>query len=209
MKQYITEFIGTFFLALVVSLTAYNPLAPVAVASMLMVMTYAGKHISGAHYNPAVTLAMLYRRKIELSQAFAYWAVQLVAGCVAGFVAYHLTGIPTAIQPHGTSLQATITEVIFTFALAYVTLNSTTHSKTHGNSYYGLAIGFTLLAGTAFAGGPVSWAVFNPAVGAGLTLTYVLWGGGSWSYIWIYFVGPIIGGAVAGVLFDYINPEEV
>jgi len=210
MKKYITEFIGTFFLVLVVSLTAGSALGPIAIGSILMVMIYAGGHISGAHYNPAVTLAVLYRRKIELKEAIIYWIVQLAAGCVAGFVALHLSGITPAIVPSvgRTSFQAVLTEMIFTFALAYVMLNVATHSKTQGNSYFGLAIGFTILV-AAFAGGPISGGAFNPAVGTGITFAHALWGGGTWEHLWIYLVGPIIGGALAGVVFDYLNPNEM
>lgn len=99
MKKYYTEFTGTFFWVFVVSLTAGNPLGPIAIGSILMVMVYAGSSVSGAHFNPAVTLAVLYRRKIELKQAVIYWIVQIVAGCVAGFVAYHLSGSAPAITP--------------------------------------------------------------------------------------------------------------
>jgi aquaporin Z len=210
MKRYLTEFIGTFFLVLVVSLTANNPFGPIAIGTILMVMVYAGGHISGAHYNPAVTLAVLYRRKIELKEAIIYWMVQIVAGCVAGFTAIHLSGnSPSIALGIGrTNLQAILTEVCFTFALAYVVLNVATHSKTQGNSYFGLAIGFTILVG-AFAGGPISGGAFNPAVGTGITFAHAMWGGGSWEYLWIYLVGPIVGGGLAGVVFDYINADEL
>jgi aquaporin Z len=210
MKKYLTEFIGTFFLVLVVSLTAGNPFGPIAIGSVLMVMVYAGGHISGGLYNPAVTLAILYRRKIELKEAIIYWIVQIAGGCLAGFVALHLSGIAPAIAPSAgrTNFQATLTEVIFTFALAYVVLNVATHSKTQGNSYFGLAIGFTILV-AAFAGGPISGGAFNPAVGTGITFAHALWGGGSWEHLWIYLVGPIVGGGLAGVVFDYLNPEEM
>lgn len=210
MKKYITEFIGTFFLVLVVSLSAASPFAPIAIGTVLMVMVYAGGHISGAHYNPAVTLAVLYRRKITVTEALVYWIFQLVAACLAGYAAIHLSGNAPQIAPGAgrTSLQAVLTEVFFTFALAYVVLNVATHSKTQGNSYFGLAIGFTILT-AAFAGGPISGGAFNPAVGTGITFAHALWGGGSWEHLWIYLVGPIIGGALAGVVFDYLNPEEV
>ena len=210
MKKYLTEFIGTFFLVLVVSLTANNHFGPIAIGSVLMVMVYAGGHISGGLYNPAVTLAILYRRKIELKEAVIYWIAQIIGGCLAGFIAMHLSGNTPGIEPGlgRTSFQATLTEVIFTFALAYVVLNVATHSKTQGNSYFGLAIGFTILV-SAFAGGPISGGAFNPAVGTGITFAHAIWGGGNWDHLWIYLVGPIVGGGLAGVVFDYLNPEEM
>jgi len=207
MKRYLTEFIGTFFLVLVVALTGSNPLA---IGAILMVMVYAGNLSSGAHYNPAVTLAVLYRRKIELSEAIMYCVAQLIAGVLAGIVALHLSGNAPALEPGmgRTSLQATLAEALFTFVVAFVVLNVSTHSKTKINSYFGIAIGFAMMA-AFFAGGPISGGAFNPAIAIGITFTHAVWGGGNWNHIWIYLVGPIIGGALGGVAFDYLNVEEL
>jgi aquaporin Z len=90
--------------------------------------------------------------------------------------------------------------VLFTFALALVVLNVATSRHTKGNSYYGLAIGFTVMAG-AFAGGGISGGAFNPAVGTGPTIVRALMGDGTWSALWLYLVGPFAGGALAAMVF--------
>jgi aquaporin Z len=81
-----------------------------------------------------------------------------------------------------------------------VVLNSAVAAKTKGNSFYGLAIGFTIVV-AAFAGGPISGGAFNPAVGLGPTLVNAALGGGTLSHLWIYLVGPLVGGALAAAVF--------
>jgi aquaporin Z len=95
-------------------------------------------------------------------------------------------------------------EILYTFALALVVLNVATARKTEGNSYYGLAIGFTITA-AAFAGGGISGGAFNPAVGFGPALIDALNGGQSMHHLWIYLVGPFAGGALAGIIFRFQN----
>ncbi|MEU7834971.1 MULTISPECIES: aquaporin [unclassified Nonomuraea] len=208
MRRYITEFIGTFFLVFTVGATvlAMAPLAPVAIGAILMVMVYAGGHISGAHYNPAVTLAVLLRGRISLTDAIPYWIAQLAAGVLAAVVAGFVVNPAkvTPVSPEGRELWvALLAEALFTFALAYVVLNAATSRDHPGNSFYGLAIGFTVAAG-AFAVGGISGGAFNPAVAIGAATMGIF----DWSKIWIWLLADLVGGALAGVTFLALNPKE-
>lgn len=205
MKRYLTEFIGTFFLVLTIGLSVLSgtAVAPIAIGSALMVMVYMGGHVSGAHYNPAVTLAVLLRGKIDARDVLPYWFSQVAGAFAASAAVYAVTGGKTfapAPGPGATSLAVLAVEFLFTFALALVVLNVATARKTAGNSYYGLAIGFTVLAG-AFAGGGISGGAFNPAVGAGPILMDTIAGAGSLANLWYYVVGPFAGAAAAAAVF--------
>ena len=204
MKTYVTEFIGTFFLVLTVCLTVIGgtPLAPLAIGASLMIMVYMGGHISGAHYNPAVSLALTLRGKLPAAQFVPYVVSQLLGAIAAAWLAHALTGRTFAPAPAAgaTSLQALGVEIVYTFALALVVFNTATHAATKGNSFYGLAIGFTITA-AAFAGGPISGGAFNPAVGTGPTIIDAMLGGGTWRHLWPYLVGPFVGGALAAAVF--------
>jgi len=202
MKKYVTEFIGTFFLVLTVGLTTgANALA---IGSALMVMVYAGGHISGAHYNPAVTLAVLIRKRIEVMDALVYIGSQLLGGVVAALVVSYLRDdIPSEAYQQLNIGKAIIAEVLGTFALAYVVLNVATAKANAGNSYFGLAIGLTVTA-MAIALGQYSGGAFNPAVAAGATVMKMFEAGN----IWIYIVGCFGGGALAAITFNALNPDE-
>jgi len=205
MRRYLTEFIGTFFLVFTIGLTvtAGAPMAPLAIGSSLMIMVYMGGHVSGAHYNPAVSLALLLRGKLGSVGEFAgYVASQLAGAVVAALATYLIVGQTLKVAPadSASTLAALLVEILFTFALALVVLNVAASAKTRGNSFYGLAIGFTITVG-AFAGGPISGGAFNPAVGTGPILVDALLGGGSLSHLWLYLVGPFLGGAVAAGVF--------
>ena len=177
-RKLVVEAIGAFFLLFTVAMTVLGSgagaLAPLAIGFVLMVMVYAGGHVSGAHYNPAVTLAIRVRRLMTTGEAARYWAAQLVAVVLAAIAARLL--LPDGVQvvpAERELLDVVVAEFLFTFALAWVVLNVATAPGTKGNSYFGLAIGLTVTAG-AYAVGPVSGAVFNPAVGLGLALLGVL-----------------------------------
>jgi aquaporin Z len=204
MAKLLTEFIGTFFLVLTVGLTAASgtEFAPLAIGSVFMVMVYMGGHVSGGHYNPAVSLGVWLRGKLGLRDLGGYIVAQLLAAIVAALAVNVMVGQPFRLEPGlgSTTTGAVLTEILFTFALVLVVLQTTTSEKTAGNSYYGLAIGFTLVVG-AYAGGPISGGAFNPAVGLGPIAVNWLLVGGSWADAWLYVVGPLIGGALAAGAF--------
>ena len=199
MKNYITEFIGTFFLVLAIGLTG-NPLA---IGVMLMVMVYMGGHISGAHYNPAVSIAMIFRGLLSVKEAINYILSQLAGAFLAAIFVQWVGGSVMEVGPSNTAsdLQILAIEAIFTFALVLVILNVATNPKTEGNSYYGLAIGFTVMAG-AFAGGGISGGAYNPAVGTGPILVDAIMGDGdTLGNLWYYLVGPITGAVLATYVY--------
>lgn len=204
MKRYLTEAIGTFFLVLTVGLTVLSgsPMAPLAIGSSLMVMVYMGGHISGGHYNPAVTLAVHLRGKLGARDVAPYMGAQLLGAILAGFAVVHMTGhsFAAAPAPDAGLTAVLLAEILFTFALCLVVLNVATDDATAGNSYYGLAIGFTVVVG-AFAAGGISGGAFNPAVGVGPTLVGALFFQGSLANVWIYLVGPFAGGALAALAY--------
>jgi aquaporin Z len=201
----LTEFIGTFFLVFTIGLTvtAGSPMAPLAIGSSLMIMVYMGGHVSGGHYNPAVSLALLLRGKMASIGEFVGYVVSQVGGAiVAALTTYVIVGQTLKVAPaaSASTLGALLVEILFTFALALVVLNVAASAKTQGNSFYGLAIGFAIVVG-AFAGGPISGGAFNPAVGTGPILVDAMVGGGSLSHLWLYLVGPFLGGALAAGVF--------
>ena len=199
MKNYIIEFIGTFFLVLTIGLTG----DPIAIGTMLMVMVYMGGHISGAHYNPAVSIAMIIRGLLSVKEAINYILSQLAGAILAALLVNWLGGAVMEIAPSDSAsiLQILVVEAIFTFALVLVILNVATNPKTEGNSYYGLAIGFTIMA-AAFAGGGISGGVYNPAVGIGPILVDAIMGdGNTLSNLWYYLVGPITGAVLGAYVY--------
>jgi aquaporin Z len=209
--KYAVEAIGTFFLVFTVGAAAGSgsPFAPLAIGAVLMVMIYAGGHISGGHFNPAVTLAVLVRRRIGLRDAVAYWVVQFAAGLLAAVVVRTVVD-PTraaaaaAMTLSGrTLLAAFVVELLFTFALCYVVLNVATSKDHPDNSFYGLAIGFTVVAG-AFAVGAISGGAFNPAVTLGAAVMAMF----AWPTLWVYLVAQVLAGITAGVAFLALNPDD-
>jgi aquaporin Z len=195
----ITELVGTFvFLTVIAVSGSAGPLAPLAIGAALIAMVYMGGHVSGAHYNPAVSFGLFLRGVIPASTMAAYWATQLIAGILAFGFGYLVSGHTPGIHPgagvYWTSALAA--EVVITAALVLVILNVAATKQTAGNSFYGLAIGLTVTAG-AFTVGPISGGAFNPAVGVGATLEAALFVNGSWSDLWLYAVGPLAGAAIA------------
>ncbi len=207
MHKYIVEFIGTFFLVLVVGMTVINPgagpFAPLAIGSTLMVMVYAGGAISGGHYNPAVTLGVWLRGKLEIKEVLPYFFVQTLGAAAAAWITgFYKDGISSGPLTHDVA-KSLLNEFLFTFALVYVVLNVATSKSSSGNSYFGLAIGFTVVIG-AYAGGAVSGGAYNPAVATGITLLGV----SSWNDLWIYLAGCFGGGAAAALVYKVVNPNE-
>jgi aquaporin Z len=210
MSRYVTELVGTFFLVLTIGLTVLGgtPLAPIAIGSVLMVMVYMGGHISGAHYNPAVSVAILIRGKMEARDLVPYILAQLGGAILASLAVMVIAGDTFAPAPAAEAglVAVLLSEALFTFALSLVVLNVATDDATAGNHYYGLAIGFTVLAG-AFAVGSISGGVFNPAVGTGPILVDALAGDGAFDKLWIYWVGPLLGSVAAAGVYDLQHPD--
>ena len=212
MNKYLTEFIGTFFLVLTIGCNVLggNPLAPLAIGAALMVMVYAGGHISGAHYNPAVTLAVTLRGKCAVQDAVPYVIFQILGAVAAAFAAKYMfaEGAASALAeaakmkafPTG---QAFLAEFLFTFALAWVVLNVATSKETAGNSNYGLAIGFTVLVG-AFSVGGISGGAFNPAVAVGACLMSLI----QWGNVWVHIAADLLGGVLAALTFKCLSTAD-
>jgi len=207
MRKYIAEFIGTFFLVLTIGCTvipgAPGVIPPLAIGAALMVMIFAGGHVSGAHFNPAVTLAVFVRGRCDKKDVLPYWIAQVAAGIVAAMVAVFLVGKGGAPMEIKNVPAAFVAEFLFTFALAYVVVNSATAKGTSGNSFYGLAIGMTVMTG-AFAVGGISGGAFNPAVAVGAAIMKLV----SFSQIRIHVVADLAGGLCAGIAFKFLNPED-
>lgn len=206
----VTEFIGTFFLVLTIGLTVLigTDFAPIAIGGVLVAMIYMGGHISGAHYNPAVTLAVWLHGKMAARDVGPYMAAQVLGGLVAAFVVAFVLGDVLQVQPGAeTALGGFfLLELLFTFALCAVILNVAFNDDTAGNEYFGLAIGITVMAG-AFAAGPISGAAFNPAVALGPVIVDLIMGdGASLGGLWVYLVATFAGGALAAAAFRAMHP---
>ena len=208
MTKYIAELIGTFFLVLTIGCTVIGgvAMAPLAIGAALMVMIFAGGHVSGGHFNPAVTLAVFLRGRCTAKDVVPYWVFQIVGAVLASLAVKFLVGTPgkePAAFAGDLIGKALLAEFLFTFALAYVVLNAATAKGTSGNSFYGLAIGMTVMTG-AFAVGGISGGAFNPAVAVGISIMKLT----AWANIWIYLVANLAGGAVAAVTFKLLNPDD-
>ena len=208
MQKYLTEFIGTFFLVLTVGCTgiAAGPgvIAPLAIGSALMVMVYAGGHVSGGHYNPAVTLGVFLRGRCPAADVLPYMIAQVLGALAAALVAMFLKSPESAATFRAGIAPGFVAEALFTFALVLVVLNTATAKTTAGNSYFGLAIGFTVVVG-AFAVGDVSGGAFNPAVAVGASAMGLF----PWPAIWMYLVAELLAGAAAALTFRVMNPADI
>ena len=201
MKKYLTELIGTFFLVLIIGLSK-NPLA---IGFGLTVLVYMGAHISGAHYNPAVSFAMLLRKEINSADFFKYILSQIIGAFAAAFLVSNMSS-NMLVQPDLQEPVAMIlvAELIFTYLLVFVILNVATHPNLDGNSFYGFAIGLTVMTG-AFCVGPLTGGVFNPAVSIGPSLVDIITDGGvSQYFVWYYLTAPMAGSVLAVIHFNYL-----
>ena len=177
--------------------------APLAISSALMVMVYTDGHISGGHYNPAVTLAVWLRGKYPLADVPAYIVSQVVAGVIAASLALALKGSPEVRAMDFKVFPALLAEFLGTFALCWVVLNTAMAKATAGNSNYGLAIGFTVMA-MATAVGSISGGAFNPAVAVGITVMHLVKG----ANLWIHLVADFGAGAAAALAFKALSSED-
>ena len=200
----VTELLGTYFLVLTIGMVVIEPgagaLAPLAIGAGLMVMVYAGGHISGAHYNPAVTLAVLLRGKATTRDLPGYWIAQIVGALAAAVTVGFFKGDAAVVGITPPLGQAFVAEALFTFALCFVILNVATTRGTEGNSYYGLAIGFTVTAG-AYAVGGISGGAFNPAVAIALVVLGIAEPG----MLLVYFVAQFAAAAGAALVFNALD----
>ena len=207
MSKYVVELIGTFFLVLTIGLVVIEPgagaFAPLAIGSILMVMIYAGGHISGGHYNPAVTLAVWMRGRCSSNDVPGYMISQFTGGIVAAFAVFLIKGDVLVEATVLSPIPSLLAEFLFTFALCFVVLNVATSKNTSGNSYFGLAIGFTVLVG-AYAVGNISGGAFNPAVAVGIITMGLI----DISSIWIFLIANFLGGIAAALAFNAINPDD-
>lgn len=204
MPRYLTEFLGSFFFVMTIGLVVATdtPLAPLAIGATLMVLVYMGAQVSGAHYNPAVTLALFLRNKMPRGDLLPYIVAQLLGATLGAYMAYVFLDRTFAPAPPPTASPggAVLVELFYTCLLALVVLNCAARQATKGNSYFGLAIGFTIVI-AVFAGGPISGGAFNPGVATGAILINTISGDGNLSNLWIYLAGPFLGGALAAVIF--------
>lgn len=208
-RKLLVEAIGTFFLVFTVGMTVIDPgagvLTPIAIGSVLALMIYAGGHVSGGHYNPAVTLGVWLRGNITPPEVVSYWVAQVIGALVAWLgVTYLKPAMPaTALNANVPVGPGLLAEFIFTFALVYVVLNVATAKATEGNSFYGWAIGFTVATGALTVGG-ITGGAFNPAVAIGGSFMNIF----AWGNLWIYLVAELVGGLVAAAVFVLVHPDE-
>jgi len=201
MNKYITELLGTFFLVMGAAMGGF-----IGAGLALMVMIYAGGHISGAHYNPAVSFSIWMRGRLETRHLAMYWIAQFAGAALAALLVccvFDVKGAGVCAIPEGGTTKALIAELIGTFALAYVVLNVATSKGTHGNSFYGLAIGATVVVMAKLLG-EYSGGAFNPAVFVGLCVQKSM----CWDNWWVYLVGNMGGAALAAIIFSLNNPDD-
>jgi aquaporin Z len=207
MRKYVTELIGSFFLIFTICgvVLSKADLAPVAIGAVLAAMVFAGGHVSGAHYNPAVTVAVYLRGRLPAREILPYITAQVIGAAVAGGVSRLVFDVarPAPFDASGRLVAAVVVELLFTFGLAYVVLNVATSTSHPNNSFYGLAIGFTVMAGAVAVGG-VSGGVFNPAVAVGVSVAGLV----SWALVPAYVAAMLAGGALAALAFRTLNPDD-
>lgn len=213
MRKYVTEALGTFFLVFTIGCcTMFGASTAIAAAVILAAFVYAGAPLSGGHYNPAVSLGVWMRGQLSTLSVVPYMLAQSIGAVIAAVLVRFLIAqneiilellqrkleFPSPFLSH----HMLLVEFLFTFALVFVVLQVATSPASRGNSYFGVAIGFTLLAGI-LAVGPVSGAALNPAV----ALSLPIMGLTAWSNLWVYFVANFAGGAAAAWMYDYLNPQ--
>ena len=205
LKKCLVEFIGTFFLVFTVASAVFmggpGVIAPLSIGFVLMVMVYAGGHISGGHYNPAVSLAAAIRGALCWCKLVPYWIAQILGGVCAALLVAQFVDIPVAAGCPFTWIALVIGEFLFTFALCYVVLLVATSPKTEGNSYYGLAIGSTVLVGAFAVGGIFCFAAFNPAVAIALGCLKAA----CWTSIALTVVTNLVAGACAALVYKFVE----
>jgi len=208
MKKYLVEFLGTFILVLTIGMVVVEPvlgyMGPLVIGAVLIGLIYAGAGISGAHYNPAVTITFWLRGVFSRTEILPYIISQVIAAIAAGFTVLYIKGGPLVETMDLNVVPTFLVEYIFTLLLCFVILIVATSPKTKGNRYYGVAIGMVVITGAYFAGG-ISGGAFNPAVAAG----FITMGTASIQHIWIFVLANILGGITAPVLYKHLSSENI
>lgn len=208
-RKYVVEFLGTFFLVITICMMeagSMGQFAPIATGGMLLALMYSGFHISGGHFNPAVSLATYLRGKLNSGDLLPYIVSQFIGGTLAAMLAGFLLNSTGAAAPSPKVLDivpSLIAELLGTILFVYVFLNLTTIKKTAGNIYYGVALGFTFMA-VMFAFSDISGGAFNPAIGLGITMANLT----SWETIWVFPLANFVGGVLAAFLSQFVNGPE-
>jgi aquaporin Z len=208
-KSYVVELIGTFFLMLTVCVAGVfgnaGAMAPVAIGLILGLMIYGGGHISGGHFNPAVTLGVCLRGKCGFKDLPFYCLAQGVGAVLAVAAAWVLVpaGKVEVANLEGQTVPVLLAEFLFTFALVWTVLNTATAKSTAGNSFYGLAIGGMVLVG-AFTVGSISQGAFNPAVAIGLAVIGKL----PSAMLVAYIATQLVAGVVAAIAFKLLAGKQ-
>ena len=207
LRKYLVEFIGTFFLVFTIAsavlLADDGVIAPISIGFALMIMVYAGGHISGAHYNPAVSLAAAIRGALEWKQLVPYWVSQIVGAVVAFLAVLPFSDIAEYAEEPESIGAFILGEFLFTFALCYVVLQVATSKKTQGNSYYGLAIGSTVTVGAFAVGGILCLGAFNPAVAVALGIMKAT----TWLGVLTIILTNFVAAAVAAYTYKFVDAE--
>ena len=208
LKKCLVECIGTFFLVFTVASAvmfgADGVIPAISIGFALMVMVYAGGHVSGGHYNPAVSLAALIRGALPAKDLIPYWCAQVLGAVCAAYLVIPFAGEKTFECCAYGPVPLIIGEFLFTFALCYVVLLTATTKKTEGNSYYGLAIGATVTVGAFAVGGIFCYGAFNPAVAVGLGCMHVA----CWVCLGITILTNFVAAALAALAFKAVTTEE-
>ena len=212
LQALLAEYLGTMLLVLTISLSSQVPEGYIAIGFTLGALIYSLDHISGAHFNPAVTFGALLNRKISIVDAILTVGVQVLGGFSGGLLALAISTssnikpfTPAGDAPWGSLGSAFAVEFLYTFALCLVMQNAAMEKNgREPNSYFGLAVSFTVMAG-AKAVGPISGGCFNPAVGTGLDVASLVQSNGSLQFLWVYWVAPLLGAAAASGTKMYMN----
>ena len=209
-RKYVVEFIGTFFLVMCICMTEGGGLgefAPLAIGVTLMIMVYAGGYISGSHFNPAVTVAVYLRGKLDAGDVLPYMLGQFLGSTLAVMLAGFLLTSTQAPEPMTKELDIVptlIAEILGTLFCVYVYLNMFTTRRTSGNTYFGIVIGLAYMV-SLYMFQSISTGAFNPAVALGITMANIT----SWSSIWIFIVSNFVGGVLAAFLSQYVNGPDI
>lgn len=208
-SRYVSEFIGTYLLVFTVGCNVMSgspAWAATSIACILMVSIYALGAVSGANFNPAVSVALGLSNKMPWNEVCMYCLVQIVAG-ICGALSYGALFwkvFNLAPQPGFGWWEAALVEILYTFMLCFVVLNVATAGKNNGNQFYGLAIGFVIVAG-GYAAGGISGGAFNPAVALGIDVSSAGIGFG-WGFAYTGY--ELIGAALASAMFRVVRPDE-